>query len=68
MAEKKILFEPKPDSPRVTRISHGQYTRDFTEEKPPYAATVEEWEIYIRPTVFFRVGAPRAAPVLKKGE
>jgi len=57
MAEKKtvgrISFELKPDSPRVTRISHGEYTWE-AQGKPPYEISLEEWVAYIRPTEFFR--------------
>ena len=49
----KIFFEPKPDSPRVTRVSHGEYTWE-PQGKPPYQVTAEEWETYIRPTGHFR--------------
>ena len=60
MSEKKILFDPKPGGPRVTRIAHGEYTREFTAEKPPYEATPEEWEKFILPTGMFREVDTRA--------
>ena len=58
---RRIYFEPKPDpsagsgqaAPRVTRISHGEYTWE-AQGKPPYQISPEEWEAYIRPTGFFR--------------
>lgn len=60
MAEKKISFEPKPGSPTVTRVSHGEYTREFdfgphgSAGSPPWEADEAEWSAYLVPTGFFR--------------
>ena len=54
MTEKKIYFELKPDSPTITRISHGEYTREFQGVKWPYEATEEEWMIFLLPTGLFK--------------
>lgn len=53
-AEPKIFFEPKDPKVRIGHVAHAHYSRDFSAEKPPYAAKVEEWEKFLLPTGLFR--------------
>lgn len=63
----KIYFEPKPDTPHPVRVSHGEFTWE-AQGKPPYEATVEEWEKYLLPTGFFRAIEQRTRATSTKKE
>lgn len=47
-----IKFEPV-EGARPTRVAHGEYAREL-DGNPPYEATPEEWEKYLKPTGLFR--------------
>jgi len=53
MDEKKIIFEPADPKTRVTSVAHGEYRRDFN-GKPPWEATDQEWELFLKRTGAFK--------------
>ena len=50
-----IKFTPLDPSQNVTRVSHGEYSRDFTGETAPYEADIDEWQKFLKPTGQFEL-------------